>query len=95
MIQPALSPNPLTQFIGHTLFRARQPRHKSLCDNKANETRKQPLPIAAGNKVEASQGDAHPREQADEEPKRRLFGRNALAYGPPEATEEDRTEQSS
>src|ERR1017187_1971805 len=70
-----------------------QPGHDQACHDKSKETQEQPLPMTARDKVKSSQGNAHPQQQAAEEPQRRLFGRNALATRPPKAAEENRTEQ--
>ena len=70
-----------------------QPRHDQARHDKSEETQQQPLPMTARNKIKSSQGNAHPQQQAAEEPKRRPFGRNALANRPPKAAEENRAEQ--
>ena len=56
--------------------------------DEAKQTQQQSLPIAARDKVEAGQRNAHPQQQAAEEPKRRPFGRNGPAHRPPQAAEE-------
>ena len=74
--------------------RAGKPRHDETRDDKSEQTRQQPLPMTARDKIKSSQGNARPQQQAAEEPKRRLSGRNALAHRPPKAAEENRAEHS-
>src|ERR1017187_423528 len=69
-----------------------QPHYGQACQDKPKETHDQPLPMPAADKVKSSQGNAHPRQQAGEEPKRRLLGRNTLANRPPKSAEEYRAE---
>src|SRR5664279_2521027 len=59
-----------------------QPHHGQACQDKPKETHDQPLPMPAADKVDSSQGNAHPHQQAGEEPKCRLLGRNTLASRP-------------
>src|SRR5664279_76838 len=70
-----------------------QPRQDEACHDKSKKTQQQPLPMTAGNKVKASQGNAHPQQQTAEEPKRRLVGRSALADRQPKAAKENCAEQ--
>src|ERR1035441_10721999 len=65
------------------LFRGSgETRHDKARHNKSKETHQQPLPMAARDKIEAGQGDARSQQEAAKEPKRRLFGRKALANRP-------------
>src|ERR1035438_3177987 len=65
-----------------------QPHYGHACQDKPKETRDQPPPMPAADKVKSSQGNAHPHQQAGEEPKRRLFRHNTLANRPPKSAEE-------
>jgi hypothetical protein len=49
--------------------------------------------LSSRDEVEAGQDDARSQQHAEEDQKRRLPGRNALANGPPKAAEEDSTER--
>src|SRR5580704_2464414 len=73
--------------------RTGQPPRDEACQDKAKETQQPPLPMLAPDKIKSRQGNAHPQQQAAEEPKRRPLGRNALANCPPKAAEENCTEQ--
>src|ERR1035437_1888580 len=70
-----------------------QPRHHQARHDKSDETKQQPLPVTAGNKVKSGQGNAHPQQQAAEEPKRWLLRRNTLAHRPPKAAKENGAQQ--
>src|ERR1039458_6006413 len=39
-----------------------QPRHYQARYDKSDETKQQPLPVTAGNKVKSDQGNAHPQQ---------------------------------
>ena len=56
------------------LRRPGQPRHDKACHDKSEETQQQPLPLTAGDKVKARQGDAHPQQQAAERTKAPAVG---------------------
>src|SRR5271169_6705807 len=73
--------------------RAGQPRHGKACQDKAKETQQPPLPILAPDKIKSHQRNAHPKQDAAEEPKRRPLGRNGPDNRPPKAAEEKCAEQ--
>jgi hypothetical protein len=64
--------------------------HNQTRDHKSQETHDQPFPIAAGDKVESAEGNAHSQDHAAKEEKRRVLGRDAAADGPPKSTKENR-----
>src|SRR5271169_2448446 len=72
---------------------AGQPLHDEACQDKADETKQPPLPMLAPDKIKSRQGNAHPQQQAGEEPRRRPLGQNAPENRPPKAAEVNRAEQ--
>src|SRR5208337_3793123 len=56
--------------------RAGQPLHDKACQDEAKETQQPPFPILAPDKIKSHQRNAHPKQNAAEEPKRRPLGRN-------------------
>ena len=58
-----------------------------------SKARHEPRPMTLRNKIESSQNQTGSQQQAAEEPERRRLGRNTLLDRPPEAAEEERTEQ--
>ena len=76
------------------LRRAGQPRHHQARDEKSKRDKAATAPsVRRRNEVKSGQGDAHPQQQAAEEPKRRPLRRNALAHRPPKTAEEKRPQQ--
>src|SRR5580700_2497234 len=67
------------------LRRPRQQRHGQARHDKSQETRQQSLPAVARDEVKSKQRNAHPHQQAAEEPKRRQLGGNSLSNRPPKA----------
>jgi len=70
-----------------------KPRHDEMRDGKSKETQKQPLPMTTRDNIKSTEDDTSPQQQAAQKPQRRTFGRHALPYRPPKATEEHRPEQ--
>src|ERR1039458_8341524 len=75
------------------LRRPAEPRHKKACHDKSKQAHQQPLPMTARDEIETSQCNARSQQQAAEEPKRWLPGREAFANCPPKAAEEYCAEQ--
>src|SRR5581483_5149206 len=78
--------------FGH---RAGQPYHTESRDNESYETRHQPLPISASNKIKSKQNNPQPQQHASEKPQRRTLGRDTHAHGPPKTAKENGAEQKS
>ncbi len=72
---------------------AREPRRHEASNNKPGQTGQQSFPIAAADKVESRQRNAHAQQRAAEEPESRLFGSKTLAHRLPKSAEENRAEE--
>jgi hypothetical protein len=76
-------------------WRARQSHHAESRDDKSQETRHQPLPISAPDKIKSNEDKTHPEQQASEKPEGRTLGRNSLAHCPPKTAKENGAEKKS
>src|ERR1035441_10836189 len=75
------------------LRRPGEPRHNNSRHDKCKEAHQQALQMTACEKIETSQCNARSQQQAAEEPKRWLLGREPFADCPPQAAEEYCAEQ--
>jgi hypothetical protein len=82
----------LRQLTG--LFRyTDEPRHDKARDDEPEQARQQSLPIVPKDKIEPGHNNARPQQQAAEEPKRGMSGRNTLTNRPQKGAEKKCSQQ--
>src|SRR5512135_767771 len=74
-------------------WRPGQPDDDNAGNDEAEQTCQQFLPVVAGHKIKAEQREPEPQQQADDEPLRRSWRRQAFSHRPPQPAEIHRAEQ--